>query len=158
MPSGDTWVGLSRDIIPVQEAQAWATQPSCGAVVTFSGIVRDHAPGRPDVSELEYEAYEEEVEPRLRAVADDARRQFDAVGRIAVLHRIGRLRVSDVAVVVVVSAAHRDAAFDAARYCIDTVKATVPIWKKETWAGGSEWGQDAQPIHTVDGARTAVRP
>ncbi len=62
------------------------------------------------------------------------------------LHRVGRLAVTEAAVVVVISAAHRDAAFDAARYCIDTLKATVPIWKKETWAEGSDWGTDAVAI------------
>jgi molybdopterin synthase catalytic subunit len=149
MPSGDTWVGLSRDTLPIQDAEAWATQPSCGALVTFAGTVRDHAPGREGVTELEYEAYEEEVEPRLRAIAEEARTRYDAVGRVAILHRIGRLEVTEAAVVVVVGAAHRDAAFDAARYCIDTVKASVPIWKKETWADGSAWGQDAQPIEGV---------
>ncbi len=131
------------------EAQAWATVPSCGAVVTFAGTVRDHALGRAGVTELEYEAYEEEVEPRLRAIADDTLRRWPSVGRIAILHRTGRLELAETAVIIVVSAAHRDAAFDAARYCIDTVKSTVPIWKKETWAGGSAWGDDAQPIAEV---------
>lgn len=154
MPQGNTWVGLAHDVIPVSEVEAWATLPSCGAVVTFAGTVRDHAPGRDGVSALEYEAYEEEVVPRLRAIADDARARFDGVGRVAIVHRVGSLEVTDVAVVVVVSAAHRDAAFDAARYCIDTTKAAVPIWKKETWASGSAWGTDAQPI--VDVAEVAT--
>jgi molybdopterin synthase catalytic subunit len=149
MPSGDVWVGLARESLPVDSAQAWATVPACGAVVTFAGTVRDHAPGRDGVTGLEYEAYEEEAEPRLRAIAEQTRAQWPSVGRVAILHRVGQLRVSDTAVVVVVSAAHRDEAFDAARHCIDTVKATVPIWKKETWAGGSEWGTDAQPIDDV---------
>ena len=148
MPSGDVWVGLSRDALPVDGAQAWAALPSCGAVVTFAGTVRDHAPDRPGVTELEYEAYEEAVEPRLAAVADEARARWP-LGRVAILHRVGRLAVGEAAVVVVVSSAHRDAAFEAAKFCIDTVKSSVPIWKKETWAGGSAWGQDAQEIEAV---------
>ena len=144
--SGDIWVGLSRDALPVDDAQQWATLPGCGAVVTFAGTVRDHAPGRDGVTALEYEAYDEEVEPRLLAIAEDVKVKWASVGRIAMLHRIGALAVTDVAVVVVVSAEHRDAAFDAARYCIDTLKASVPIWKKEIWAGGSDWGTDAQEI------------
>ena len=148
-PSGDVWVGLVREELPIADAHAWAVLPECGAVVAFTGTVRDHAPGRDGVTELEYEAYEEAVEPRLIALADDARARWPSIGRIALLHRIGRLALKDAAVVVVVSAAHRDAAFDAARHCIDTLKATVPIWKKETWAGGSEWGTDAQPIDAV---------
>jgi molybdopterin synthase catalytic subunit len=145
-PSGDSWIGLWREPIPVSDAHTWAITPGCGAVVTFAGTVRDHAPGRDGVTALEYEAYDEEVAPRLRAIAEDTRLRWPSVGRIAMLHRVGRLAVADTAVVVVVSAAHRDAAFEAARYCIDTLKAAAPIWKKETWAGGSEWGVDAQPI------------
>ena len=148
-PSGDTWVGLLREQLPVSDAYAWAVVPSCGAVVTFTGTVRDHAPGRDGVTELEYEAYEEAVGPRMQAIADDARARWPSVGRIALLHRIGRLELTEAAVLVVVSAGPRDVAFDAARHGIDTVKSAVPIWKKETWAGGSEWGTDAQEISTV---------
>ena len=148
-PPGDVWVGLLREELPVADAHAWAVVPSCGAVVTFTGTVRDHAPGRDEVTELEYEAYEEAVEPRLHGIADDVRARWPSVGRVALLHRIGRLALGETAVVVVVSSAHRDVAFDAARYCIDTLKSSVPIWKKETWAGGSAWGTDAQEIETV---------
>ncbi len=148
-PSGDLWVGLWREPLPVADAHAWAVLPSCGAIVTFAGTVRDHAPGRDGVVALEYEAYDEEVEPRLKGIADDVRKLWPSVGRIAMLHRIGTLSITDTAVVVVVSAPHRDVAFDAARYSIDTLKSAAPIWKKETWAGGSEWGTDAQPIESV---------
>jgi molybdopterin synthase catalytic subunit len=148
-PSGDTWVGLLSEELPVSDAHAWAVVPSCGAVVTFTGTVRDHAPGRDGVTELEYEAYEEAVGPRMHAIADDARARWPSIGRIAMLHRVGRLDLTEAAVLVVVSAGHRDVAFDAARHCIDTLKSAVPIWKKETWAGGSEWGTDAQEISTV---------
>ena len=143
------WVGLVHEELPVTDAHAWAVLPSCGAVVTFTGTVRDHAPGRDAVTELEYEAYEEAVEARLRAIADDTSARWPSVGRVALLHRVGRLAVRDAAVVVVVSAAHRDVAFEAARHCIDTLKSTVPIWKKETWDGGSAWGTDAQDIRAV---------
>ena len=127
--------------------------PSCGAVVTFEGTVRDHAPGRDGVSSLEYEAYAEHVEPRLAAVAAEAGARWPGVGRVAILHRVGLLRVTEPAVIVVVSAAHRDDAFEAARFCIDTVKATAPIWKKETWSGGADWGADAQLPSAVEGVR-----
>jgi molybdopterin synthase catalytic subunit len=138
-PTGDLWLGICREPLPVVDAQAWATVPSCGAVVTFTGTVRDHAPGRDGVTTLDYEAYEEEVVPRLQAIADEVRDRWPSVGRIAMLHRVGRLELTEAAVVAVVSAAHRDAAFEAARYCIDTLKATAPIWKKETWAEGEAW-------------------
>ena len=148
--SGDLWVGLASDPLPVAEAAAWAVLPSCGAVVSFVGTVRDHAPGRNGVTALEYEAYEEEVVPRLGALAEDIRRQWPSVGRLAMLHRTGPLAPTEAAVVVVVSAPHRDDSFDAARYAIDTLKATAPIWKKESWGDGeSAWGTDAQPVVTL---------
>ena len=147
-PAGETWLGLSSSPLPVAEAVAWATRPDCGGLVLFSGTARDHAEGRPGVERLEYEAYESQVVPRLREVADEARVRWPAVGRIALLHRTGALEVGEAAVVVVVSAPHRAEAFDAARFCIDTLKRSVPIWKRESWAGGESWGLEAQ--HIVD--------
>ncbi len=147
-PEGDTWLGLSTGPLPVAEAVSWATRPDCGGLVLFSGTARDHAEGRPGVERLEYEAYDAQVVPRLAAVADEARARWPAVGRIALLHRTGVLAVGESAVVVVVSAPHRGEAFDAARFCIDTLKRSVPIWKRETWADGQSWGLEAQ--HIVD--------
>jgi molybdopterin synthase catalytic subunit len=147
-PEGDTWVGLSGAPLPVAEAAAWAVRPDCGGLVLFSGTARDHADGRPGVERLEYEAYESQVVPRLRAVADEARLRWPVLGRLVLLHRIGVLEVGESAVVVVASAPHRDEAFAAARFCIDTLKRSVPIWKRETWAGGASWGLEAQ--HIVD--------
>jgi molybdopterin synthase catalytic subunit len=145
----DDWVGLTADPLPLELARAWAVRPSCGAVVVFIGTVRDHAEGRPGVSTLEYEAYQEQVEPRLAAIAAEARSRAPDVGRLVLLHRVGCLSVGDASVVVVASAPHRGEAFDAARFAIDTLKATVPIWKRETWAGGDDWGLAAQPIEEV---------
>ncbi|HET7490142.1 MAG TPA: molybdenum cofactor biosynthesis protein MoaE [Acidimicrobiales bacterium] len=149
LPGGDDWVGISAAPLPLAGAPAWAVLPGCGAVVTFAGTVRDHAEGRAGVTGLTYEAYEEQAVARLQAVAAEARRRWPVLGRVALLHRVGPLAVTDVAVVVAVSAPHRDEAFDAARWCIDTVKATVPIWKQETWAGGSAWGTGARDIAPV---------
>ncbi|HZM31222.1 MAG TPA: molybdenum cofactor biosynthesis protein MoaE [Acidimicrobiales bacterium] len=147
-PYGDTWVGLSASPLPVAEATAWAVRPDCGGLVLFSGTARDHAEGRPGVEKLEYEAYESQVVPRLQAVAGEARVRWPELGRLVLLHRVGALEVGDSAVVVVATAPHRDEAFAAARFCIDTLKRSVPIWKKETWADGSSWGLEAQ--HIVD--------
>ena len=143
------WVGLTDADLPVAEALAWAQRPDCGAVVLFIGTVRDHAEGRPGVTNLAYEAYEEEVVPRLAAVAAEARRRSPAVGRLAILHRVGVLGVGEPSVVVVASAPHRAEAFDAARLAIDTVKTTVPIWKRETWAGGEDWSTCAHAVEQV---------
>lgn len=148
-PVGDTWVGLTAVPLDAGALGQWATTPDVGAVVTFSGTVRDHAPGREGVTALTYEAYEEAATARIRAVVDDTRARWPSVRRVAAVHRTGRLAVGEVAVVVVVAAPHREAAFAAAAHCIDTLKATVPLWKKETWADGEEWGTDATPIADV---------
>ena len=143
------WLALSDDTLPVAEAMQWAAQPDCGAVVVFCGMVRDHAEGRPGVTSLHYEAFEEEVEPRLAAIAAETRRRWPDVRRLAVVHRSGTLAVGEVSVVVVASSPHRGEAFDAARFAIDTVKTTVPIWKRETWEGGEDWSQCAHPVTAV---------
>ncbi len=150
--NGDTWTGISDVDLPLVEASAWAVLPNCGAVVTFSGTSRDHSAGREDVSTLAYEAYEEQVVPRLNALADAARAQWPDLGRIVMLHRVGDVPVTESAVVVVASSPHRPEAFEAARFCIDTLKSTVPIWKKETWAAGESWGLEAQHIEEIDDA------
>lgn len=150
----DTWVALSHDPLPVEAASQWAVLPRCGAVVLFSGTARDHAEGRPGVSLLEYEAYTEQVEPRLAAIVAQARLDWPDLGRMALLHRVGPVPVGESAVVVVASAPHRDAAFAAARFGIDTLKATVPIWKREHWSGGQSWGLEAQHLVEVAGGNT----
>jgi molybdopterin synthase catalytic subunit len=148
-PAGDDWVGLSGDRLPVDDAARFVERPDCGATVVFTGLVRDHSDGRPGVSALEYEAYEEEVVPRLAAIAAEARTRWPAVGRLVLLHRSGRLAVGEASVVVAASCPHRGDAFDAARFCIDTVKASVPIWKRETWDGGEDWSACAAPVAPV---------
>lgn len=148
-PDGADWLGLAVGPLPAAEASAWAVVPGCGAVVLFAGTVRDHAEGRPGVISLDYEAYEEQVAPRLRSLAVEARRRWPGIGRLVVLHRVGPLAVTEISVLVVVSTAHRPEAFDAARWCIDTVKSTLPIWKRETWEGGSDWGTCAAPVAGV---------
>jgi len=152
-PAGDDWTALLDGPLPVAEALAWAVVPRCGGVVTFTGTVRDHADDRgrrrDGVTGLEYEAYSGPAKARLEALAAEARRRFPGIGRVALLHRVGHLVLGETAVVVVVSAPHRDEAFDAARWAIDTLKATVPIWKKEEWAGGNAWGTGALPVDEV---------
>lgn len=143
------WTGVGPDPLPMAEAAAWAVGPSEGAVVVFAGTVRDHAEGRPGVTGLHYEAYEEQAAARLVALAGGARARWPGLGRLVLLHRVGELAVTDVAVLVVVSAPHRAAAFEAARWCIDTAKATLPIWKREHWREGDGWGTGAVPVGQV---------
>lgn len=136
----DVRVALAAAAIDHGALAGWVRRPGCGAVVTFSGCVRDHSEGRPGVVSLRYEAYEEPAVRRMRAVAEAARRRWPDLGRVAIVHRTGLLEVGEDAVVVAVAAPHREEAFEAARFCIDTVKATVPIWKHERWSDGEGWG------------------
>lgn len=145
----DDWVGVTADTLPIDAAAAFVARPDCGASVLFTGLVRDHSAGRPGVTALEYEAYEEEVTPRLASIAAACRDRWVTVGRLVLLHRTGRLAVGEVSVVVAASAPHRAEAFEAARFCIDTIKATAPIWKREAWAGGEDWSSCANPVEEV---------
>lgn len=147
--AGDDWVGLTAEPLPLDDAMAWTRVPSCGAQVAFCGTVRDHAEGRDDVIALEYEAYEEQVRPRFESLVAEVRARWPSTGRVVVLHRVGRLELTEVSVAVVVSSPHRAEAFEAARFAIDALKATAPIWKKELWAGGAGWGTGSQPVAEV---------
>jgi molybdopterin synthase catalytic subunit len=149
-PTGDSWTALVEGPLPVDEASAWVVVPSSGAVVVFSGTARDHSTGRQGVSRLEYEAYEEQAVPRLDAIVAEARSRWPHLERMALIHRVGLVPVTESAVVVAVSSPHRAEAFDAARFAIDTLKATVPIWKKETWADGESWGLEAQHLAEIE--------
>lgn len=149
-PDGGDWVVLTSLPLPVDTANAWATTPGSGAVVCFLGVVREQSEGRDGVRGMTYEAYEEETTHRFAEIAREARRLWPDLERIALLHRVGELALSDTSVVVVVSAPHRAEAFEAARFCIDTLKETAPIWKREHWDGGSDWAEQSQPVRPVD--------
>ena len=146
---GNDWLALTAEPLPVGACYEWVVQPSCGAVVLFSGTARDHAEGRTDVVELVYEAYDEHVLPRFAAIAAEMRRTWPTTGRVAILHRTGALALGESSVVVAVSAPHRAEAFEAARFGIDTLKATAPIWKQERWAQGSDWALGAHEVTDV---------
>jgi molybdopterin synthase catalytic subunit len=108
--------------------------------------VRDHAEGRDGVTHLDYEAYDAQVQPKLAAIAAEVRRRWPFTGRIVLWHRVGRIALAEVSVVVAVSAPHRPEAFEAARFAIDALKAGAPIWKKESWEEGEAWGLNAHPL------------
>jgi molybdopterin synthase catalytic subunit len=148
--AGDRWCALTTDELPVGDVYDWAVLPNCGAVVLFSGTVRDHAEGRSGVSLLEYEAYESQVVPKLEAIEAEARRRWPNLGRFALIHRVGPLKLEESSVLVVASTPHRPEAFEAARFGIDTLKATVPIWKREHHAEGTDWGVCATDIETIE--------
>jgi len=116
----------------------YVQSPKDGAVVTFAGVVRNHFGGRATAS-LTYEAYAEMAVPVLAQLAEESRSRWP-VGRIAVHHRVGRLEIGETAVLVIVAAPHRQAAFHAAEYIMNRIKEVVPIWKQEHWAdGANEW-------------------
>lgn len=143
------WITVTEQGLAVDDVLAWVSRPDCGAIVSFVGTVRDHSEGRPSVTALEYEVYPEQALARLADVAASARGRWPMIGRLALLHRTGRLRVGEASVLVAVSTPHRGEAFDAGEYCIDTLKRTVPIWKRETWAGGTDWSECAHEIEEV---------
>jgi molybdopterin synthase catalytic subunit len=154
--SSDTWVGLTDGALPVAGAYEWCILPNCGAVVLFSGVVRDHAVDnegvvRTDVQHLVYEAYESQAVASFDKIAAEVRVRWPLTGRIVLLHRTGELALGESSVIAVVSAPHRSEAFEAARYAIDALKASAPIWKHETWLDPSTgtthaWGTGAHDL------------
>lgn len=146
---GDNWLELTPEPLSSERALEWAERPSCGAVVSFVGTVRDHAEGRTGVKAIDYEAYTLQVIPRFEAIAASARERWAELGRIVVWHRVGHVQLGEASVVVAVSTPHRAQAFEACRYVIDTLKATTPIWKRETWEGGTDWSLATRPVESV---------
>jgi molybdopterin synthase catalytic subunit len=144
-PNSD-WISITENALSPDELSNWVIRPNCGAVVTFSGVVRSFSNAHENVIALEYETEAKLAEQRMRDVADEARKRWPALERVALHHRIGRVELSESTVVVAVSAPHRDQAFEAARFCIDTLKVSVPMWKRELWEGGSAWSDETSPI------------
>jgi len=134
---------LTRAPIAAEAVVAAAKLGEDGAVVVFDGIVRNNTRGRQTLY-LDYEAYEEMAAKQMRELASKARERF-AVRQVTMIHRLGRLQVGETSVLIVVAAAHRGAAFEACRWLIDTLKKTVPIWKRETFADGAVWA-DGEPF------------
>jgi molybdopterin synthase catalytic subunit len=114
-----------------------------GAIVTFDGFVRNESHGRA-TSYLEYEAYESMALGKMKEIGAQIHEKF-AIHRVAMVHRLGRLEIGETSVFIAVSAPHRGAAFDACRFAIDTLKRTVPIWKKEYFADGAVWADGELP-------------
>jgi molybdopterin synthase catalytic subunit len=131
---------LSERPLDAESVAARVAGPDAGGVVTFVGAVRNQARGRA-IRHLEYEAYPPMALAEMEKICDGAERRWPGV-RVAIAHRVGHLAIGDLAVVVVAAAPHRGEAFDACRFAIDTLKETVPIWKKEVAADGEYWVDD----------------
>jgi len=136
-------IALVREPIAAEALAARLRQGEDGAVVVFDGIVRNNTRGRRTLY-LVYEAYEEMALQQMHALAEEAPRRFP-VRDVAIVHRLGKLEVGETSVLIVVASAHRAAAFDACRWVIDTLKKTVPIWKKEHFEDGAVWA-DGEPF------------
>ena len=125
-----------KELIP-QVCIDYVMDSGAGAIDLFIGTVRDKTQGR-SVTKLEYEAYELMAISEMRKIADEAMRKW-TIQKIAIHHRVGTLEIGDAAVVVAISTPHRAESFEACRYIIDTLKQTVPIWKKEIFEDGDVW-------------------
>jgi MoaE-MoaD fusion protein len=134
---------IVREPIDLPKLAAEWKAPGDGALVVFDGFVRNNFKGRQTLY-LEYEAYEPMAHAKMREIGAEIREKFE-IHRLAIVHRLGRLEVGETSVWIAVSSPHRGAAFDACRYAIDTLKRTVPIWKKEYFAGGSVWAEGELP-------------
>ena len=134
--SGDI-IQLAHHALDVAELARSVRGSEDGAVVTFDGFVRNHSHDRATLY-LEYQAYEPMALRKMSEIAEHLHKNF-AIHRVAIAHRLGRLEIGETSVYIAVSAAHRGAAFDACRYAIDTLKRTVPIWKKEFFTDGAVW-------------------
>ncbi|MEZ0119438.1 molybdenum cofactor biosynthesis protein MoaE [Heyndrickxia faecalis] len=127
---------------------------NAGAIVTFIGTVREMTKGKKTLY-LEYEAYEPMARKKLEQIGAEIRQQFPSA-KTAIVHRIGRLGISDIAVAIAVSAPHRDEAYRANRYAIERIKEMVPIWKKEHWENGEMWvGNQKETVFYESGAPEA---
>ena len=149
---GAVWAGatieenqcaLVREPIETSEIVAQLKAPRDGAVVVFEGIVRNHSGNRATLY-LEYEAYEAMAIAKMRQIGEQMREKFQ-IRRFAMVHRLGRLEISETSVLIAVCSAHRAAAFDACRFGIDTLKSAVPIWKKEFFRDGAAWAEGEIP-------------
>jgi molybdopterin synthase catalytic subunit len=128
---------VTTEPLDARTVERLVDDPASGAIVTFTGTVRDHARGKGVVA-LDYEAYPPAAEKMLARIGDEIRERW-GIERVAIVHRFGLLRIGEASVVIAVSSPHRDEAFAACRYAIERIKEIVPIWKKEHYADGAVW-------------------
>jgi len=133
----NTDIQISAMTLDVQQCIDWVMSPECGGIDVFIGTVRNATQGKP-VLRLEFEAYEKMALSEFKKIAQQTFEKWP-VQKVAIHHRVGVLQIGEIPVIIAVAAAHRDAAFEACRYIIDTLKQTVPIWKKEIFEDGEVW-------------------
>ncbi|RAU81866.1 molybdenum cofactor biosynthesis protein MoaE [Pontibacter arcticus] len=130
-------IKLTEEPLDISACVEWVMSPECGGIDVFIGTVRNATKGK-TVLRLEFEAYEPMALKEMQKIADQTMQKWP-VQKILLHHRTGTLAIGEVPVIIAVAAAHRDAAFDACRYIIDTLKQTVPIWKREIFEDGEVW-------------------
>lgn len=130
-------IKILSEPLDITACLAAVTTDECGGEVLFTGTVRNKTQGKP-VVRLEYECYNSMARKELKKIADYATEKWE-VSHVVIHHRMGTLSIGDIAVIIAVGSAHRQAAFTACKYIIDTLKQTVPIWKKEVFEDGEEW-------------------
>ena len=130
-------IKITSEVLNLSECVEKVMSPQAGSIDVFIGTVRDRTKGK-KVIRLEFEAYEKMALNEMQKIADEMMKRWP-LHKILIHHRTGILQIGEVPVVIAVSASHRSAAFDACRYAIDTLKQTVPIWKKEIFEDGEEW-------------------
>jgi molybdopterin synthase catalytic subunit len=135
--------------INLQELVDYVTDPEAGAIVPFIGTTRNNNEGRTVIA-LDYDGYREMAEKELARIGEEAKKKW-SICKMAIVHRLGPVQIGEASVIIVVSSAHRDAAFAASRFAIEEIKKTVPIWKKEVFEGGEVWigTQSGQPLTAV---------
>jgi molybdopterin synthase catalytic subunit len=130
-------IRVQEQPISVDEALAAVRRPDCGAVGVFLGTVRNHHDGK-KVVDISYSAFREMAEKELGRIVDEAKQRW-VLGEVAVVHRVGKLAIGDISVLIAVSSPHRKESFEACRHIIETLKKTVPIWKEEFYETGKAW-------------------
>jgi molybdopterin synthase catalytic subunit len=143
LPSSDDLISLLHENIDATALVDYVRTGGDGAIVTFDGCVRNQSHGRRTLY-LEYEAYESMALAKMREIAAEVHTRFQ-IDRVAMAHRLGRLAIGETSVFIAVSAPHRAAAFEACRFAIDSLKRSVPIWKKEYFEDGAVWADGELP-------------
>ena len=146
-------IEITHSALDPQAITAGVMRETNGAVVTFLGVTRNSTGDR-EVLHLEYEAYEPMARAKLSQIAGEVRERW-SIEDVAISHRLGRLEIGDISLVVAVASPHRGEAFAACQYAIDRVKHTVPIWKKEFFEGGQVWVESPEDVAAREAASTA---
>ena len=143
------WIEIREAPLDAVAINEWVTRDSCGAVVSFFGTVRESSSTGQSITALEYETSVDLAQSGVAALVEEARRRWTSLEAVVIHHRVGHVALGEPAVIVAVSSPHRTEAFAACQFCIDTLKSTVPMWKREIWDGGSIWSQEAVPIASL---------